>query len=57
MNNVTANHLICNGKDELYKWDDICRYNAGDDGIYAYSDSYRLDCQLKDGDILQLNPQ
>ena len=45
--NVTADHLICHGKDELYKWEDVCKYQ---------NDCSRP-CQLKNGDILQLNPE
>ena len=43
--NITADHLICHGKDEKYKWEDVCKV--------AYHSS---PCQLKNGDILQLNP-
>ena len=48
MNNVTADHLICYGKDEKYKWEDVCKYED-------FLGESRT-CQLKDGDILQLNP-
>ena len=44
--NTTANHLICHGKDELYKWEDVCKFDT--------NIGRRL-CQLKNGDILQLN--
>ena len=56
MNNVTANHLICHGKDELYKWDDVCRYNDEYEYEYEYYADSSIACQLKDGDILQLDP-
>ena len=45
---ITADHLICHGKDEKYKWEDICNYGHG----------YRP-CHLKNGDIetwIELNP-
>ena len=45
--NITADHLICHGKDELYKWEDVCKY-----GVVGGS----RPCQLKNGDILQLDP-
>ena len=47
--NITADHLICHGKDELYKWEDVCKYDHVD------RDS-RI-CQLINGDILQLDPR
>ena len=50
MKNVTADHLICYGKDESYKWEDVCKYDE------AYAHDSRRPCQLKNGDILQLNP-
>ena len=42
---VTAKQLICLGQDEEYNWEDVCKYEG-----------WSRPCQLKSGDILELNP-
>ena len=42
---VTAEQLICLGQDEEYNWEDVCKYEG-----------WSRPCQLKSGDILELNP-
>ena len=43
---ATAEQLICHGQDEEYNWEDVCKYKEG----------WSRPCQLKSGDILELNP-
>lgn len=47
--NVTAEQLklICHGQGEEYNWEDVCKFDFGGDS---------RPCQLKNGDILQLQP-